>query len=53
MPHSPYRISNSSTSRGVEIMVAEGIATEAVPDVAAVEEEEATQCPPLLSWEAT
>jgi hypothetical protein len=40
MSHSPYRVSNSSTSRGVEVVVAEGIAVEAVLDVATVEEEE-------------
>jgi hypothetical protein len=30
----PYRISNSSTSRGVEVMVAEAVAVEAIPNMA-------------------
>jgi hypothetical protein len=53
MPHPPYRISNSSASRGVEVVVAESIAFEAVPNVAEVEEEEEFLFPPILSWEAT
>jgi hypothetical protein len=53
MHHPPYRVSNSSTSRGGEVVRAEGVAIEAVPNMAAVEEEEASQHPILLSWEAT
>jgi hypothetical protein len=49
----PYKVSNSSTSGGVVGAVAESVAAEAVPNMAAVEEDKASRCPPIHSWEAT
>jgi hypothetical protein len=47
MPHPPYRVSNSSTSRGEAGAMAEAAAVVAVPDVAEAEEVKASQCSPI------
>jgi hypothetical protein len=47
----PYRVSNSSTNRGVASAAVESAAEVAVPAVTMAEEVEASLCPPAHSWE--
>jgi hypothetical protein len=53
MPHPPYRVFNSSARRGEAGAVVEAAAMVATPDMAEAEEVEASQCPPIHSWEVT